>query len=134
MNAYMKGMRNYVTFSGRASRSEYWYFILVYVVLCFVAGFLDGFIHGYTKSSSDPQILSALVHLIHFLPSLAVLVRRLHDTDRTGWWYLAGFTIVGLIPLFIFSVMRGTIGQNRFGPDPVEADLGLVNAGGVRFG
>ncbi|WP_173009294.1 DUF805 domain-containing protein [Methylobacterium sp. P1-11] len=78
--------------------------------------------------------MSAIVHLVHSVPSLSIFVRRLHDTDRSGWWYFAAVTIVGLIPLFIFSVIRGTAGPNRFGPDPVNTEAPLAGGPTVRFG
>ncbi|SDA18095.1 Uncharacterized membrane protein YhaH, DUF805 family [Methylobacterium sp. UNC378MF] len=134
MHYYANAMRNYANFSGRASRSDYWYYVLIYVVICFLAGFGDGFIHGFFRTHENPNILSAIVHLVHFVPSLSIFVRRLHDTDRSGWWYFAAFTIVGLIPLFIFSVTRGTAGPNRFGPDPVNTEAPLSGGPTVRFG
>ncbi|MFB0487686.1 uncharacterized membrane protein YhaH (DUF805 family) [Methylobacterium sp. OAE515] len=113
---------------------EYWWYILVYVCLCFAAGFIDGFISGFMRgfngsNSGNPGIVLGLVQLLHILPSLSVFVRRLHDTDRSGWWYFAAFTIVGLIPLFVFSVSRGTIGSNRFGSDPLGQTASLRDEG-----
>lgn len=131
MKYYLRAMSNYANFNGRASRSEYWWYFLVYICICFAAGFVDGFASGFMRgftgsNTENPGIVLGLVQLLHILPSLSVFVRRLHDTDRSGWWYFAAFTIVGLIPLFVFSVSRGTIGSNRFGadslanPGPVE--------------
>ena len=103
----------YVTFQGRASRSEFWYFALftalVNVVLSMVAGVL-GNLGG---------VLAGLVMLGLFLPGLAVLVRRLHDVDRSGWWYfLLLVPLVGFIVLLIWFCKKGTEGANRFG-EPV---------------
>jgi len=64
--------------------------------------------------------LSYLANLGLFLPSLAVAVRRLHDTNRSGWWYLIAFTIIGIIPLIIWFATRGTIGDNQYGPDSLS--------------
>ena len=103
----------YATFQGRASRSEFWYFalfnFLVNIVLSMVAGVL-GNLGG---------VLAGLVMLGLFLPGLAVLVRRLHDVDRSGWWYfLLLVPLVGLIVLLIWFCKKGTEGANRFG-EPV---------------
>jgi uncharacterized membrane protein YhaH (DUF805 family) len=65
--------------------------------------------------------LQGLVGLGLLLPNIAVSIRRLHDLDRTGWWFLLVITVIGTIVLFVWSCMRGTIGPNRFGPDPLAA-------------
>jgi uncharacterized membrane protein YhaH (DUF805 family) len=64
-------------------------------------------------------ILRTVVSLGLFLPSLAVAVRRLHDIDRTGWWILIAFTIIGIILLIVWDCIKGTTGPNRYGPDPL---------------
>ena len=97
----------YVDFTGRASRSEYWYFILLYFIVAVVASFIN-------------QNLPFLVMLGFILPLIAVGVRRLHDTNRTGWLYLLGFIpVVGAIILIVFFVQEGTQGPNQYGnPSP----------------
>jgi uncharacterized membrane protein YhaH (DUF805 family) len=100
----------YATFSGRASRSEYWYFTLYHTLLvaCFAL-----------MPSVLGTMLLALSLIGNFLPALSVLVRRLHDTDRSGWWYwIALVPLLGLI-LIIWFCTRGTAGDNRFGADPL---------------
>lgn len=116
-DAIKNGFRNYVTFSGRASRSEFWYWTLFTVLASIVAGILDG-----ALIESELGMFGPLVSLLLMLPSLAVAVRRLHDLDRTGWWVLIAFTLIGIILLLIWDCMRGTTGSNRFGPDPVPAN------------
>ncbi len=98
MRPYLNAMKRYVDFQGRSNRSQYWYFILTLVGFFFVAELLGA-----------PRQLLAIINVIHILPNLAVTVRRLHDTDRSGWWILTG-------PIaLIFLVGRSTEGANRFG-------------------
>ncbi|AWB47544.1 DUF805 domain-containing protein [Gemmobacter aquarius] len=113
---------NYVTFSGRARRAEYWFWALFCVLANLALGILDGAIFGRNMmqhmDGSGP--LSAVFTLLTLLPSIAVGVRRLHDIDRTGWWLLIVFLpLIGWILLLVWACTRGTIGPNRFGPDPV---------------
>lgn len=114
-------LSKYATFSGRASRSEYWWFYL----FCFLA-FLGTIILDMALLGYDPEnpldvpwlTLAAVFGL--FLPSLAAAIRRLHDTDKSGWWYLIALVpLIGGIVLLVFLVLKGTEGPNRFGPDPL---------------
>lgn len=111
--AIRSGFCNYVNFSGRASRSEYWYWVLFAVLVAIVAGILDAAIFP----EAEPNPLGAVTSVI--LPGLAVGIRRLHDIDRTGWWVLIVLTVVGIILLIVWDCMKGTAGANRFGPDPL---------------
>ena len=109
-------LNKYVGFSGRARRSEYWYFALFAFLVSCGAGILDAAIFQGEKSA-----FGSLASLAFFLPTLAASVRRLHDTDRSGWWYLIVLVpIVGFILLIVWFSNRGTVGTNRFGPDPVQ--------------
>lgn len=90
----------FATFSGRASRSEYWCFWLFCFLLNVAAGFLDRMFWG---GSVDFAPLSSLTSLVLLLPTVSVTVRRLHDTDRSGWWF--GFFVILLLALVIFSVV-----------------------------
>jgi uncharacterized membrane protein YhaH (DUF805 family) len=104
----------YVEFKGRARRPEYWWFILFYVLLLIGLSILDAII----TLAGGPGLLSTLASLGLFLPTLAAQVRRLHDTDRSGWWVLFGIIpLIGWIVLLIFLCQRGTDGPNRFGSD-----------------
>jgi uncharacterized membrane protein YhaH (DUF805 family) len=115
--AISSGFRNYVSFSGRASRSELWYWILFAVLIGIVMTIIDV---GVLSIKAQP--LSSIWSLITFLPSLAMGVRRLHDTDRSGWWWLLAFIpLIGAIALIVFWCFEGTRGTNRFGPDPLGA-------------
>jgi uncharacterized membrane protein YhaH (DUF805 family) len=109
--------RNFFEFKGRASRSEYWYFIL----FSFLANMLANAIEAMAPADGA---LVGLVSLALFFPSLAVLFRRLHDTDRSGWWWLLSFVpLIGWIVLIVFNVTKGTAGPNRFGDDPLQGML-----------
>ena len=143
-------LKKYATFAGRARRKEYWWFILFAILVSLAAALIDyvvGIKFGFA---------GALCSLALLLPQLTVTVRRLHDHDRSGWWFL--FPLLPAIPLFFFVFLvasqgkatgtpstgaiiglsifaiiyfiacilllvwfctRGTIGENRFGPDPI---------------
>jgi uncharacterized membrane protein YhaH (DUF805 family) len=111
------GFRNYVNFSGRAIRSEYWYWVLFTVLIAIVTGILDRALFPDSEMGSGP--LNLIANLIILLPSISIGIRRLHDIDRTGWWYLIVFTIIGVFVLIYWACLRGTQGSNRFGPDPL---------------
>lgn len=114
--AISSGFQNYVNFSGRASRSEYWYWTLFAILVSIVTGGIDHLIFPIMDFSP----LNSLAGLALFLPGLAVGIRRLHDLDRTGWWVLLVLTIIGIVVLIAWFVMRGTVGPNRYGPDPLD--------------
>jgi uncharacterized membrane protein YhaH (DUF805 family) len=110
-------LSKYATFTGRASRSEYWYFVLFQAVVGAVAAAISRAI--------DLNLVSTLVELLLFLPSLAVGIRRLHDIDKSGWWTLLGFVpFIGWIVLIIWACTKGSLGPNRFGPDPLPTPYG----------
>ena len=114
---------NYCNFEGRAPRSEYWWFTLFLALLEIVTSVLDGFLGTYTVTSSGKMIgfINLIFLLAILLPSIAVAVRRLHDTDRSGWFYLLIFIpLIGSIILLVFFVQQGTNGRNRFGDDPLR--------------
>ena len=105
----------YVNFGGRASRSEFWLFVLFVVLGGLILGVIDGVVG---VEQGDPVSLGNAFGLLTFLPGLAVAVRRLHDTNRSGWWYLISFTIIGYIPLLYWWCVKGEEGENRFGLEP----------------
>jgi uncharacterized membrane protein YhaH (DUF805 family) len=114
--AVKNGFMNYATFSGRASRSEFWYWVLFVILLWLAARILD-----YELVDTDTGLFLPLLALAVFIPNLAVAVRRLHDIDRSGWWWLISLTLIGIIVLLAWDCIKGTNGPNRFGPDPLAS-------------
>ncbi len=107
MDWYLKVLRNYVGFKGRARRKEFWMFTLVNFILICVLGLIDKML-GWER-------------LLVLIPGWAVLFRRLHDTDRSAWWLLLVLIpVLGWLVILIFNCQRGTPGENRFGPDPLR--------------
>ena len=120
-DAISSGFRNYIGFGGRAARSEYWYWVLFIVLLQIVAWLIDMTLFGFNTTGVNP--MTVLATLATLLPTLAVSARRLHDIDRSGWWALLIFTVIGYIVLIYWACLRGTVGANRFGPDPLEGKV-----------
>lgn len=155
----------YANFNGRARRSEYWWWFLFVILLSIGVSFVAGIADAAAGTKSFGSLLSVLLDLALLLPNIAVAVRRLHDLNRSGWWYAgpvvivlfmlalavpvfiriaqnrtngydpmdgvpsSAFIIIGLlgfveavygIVLLVWFCMRGTNGQNRFGPDPIR--------------
>jgi len=120
MDAVKKCLSNYVTFSGRASRSEFWWFALFVFVGNFVFGILDSLLFGGMGGGNQVSLLGALFSLGMLLPSIAAGVRRLHDRDMAGWWYLLVLVpLIGALVLLFIFVQKGSDGDNRFGADPL---------------
>jgi uncharacterized membrane protein YhaH (DUF805 family) len=112
-------LSKYATFTGRARRSEFWFFVLFQVLLGIGASIIDAGFFG--RSPYEPSPFGALVNLALLLPALAVHVRRLHDKDYSGWWLLLYFVpVIGWLVLLVWFCQRGTIGSNRFGDDPIH--------------
>ena len=124
-------LKKYAVFSGRARRREYWLFILLFWILIIVAGYIDYAMGNFNTVSDtansngvnfnfeDTGFMIPLTYLALIIPSWSVIVRRLHDIDKSGWWSLLNFVpFIGQIVLFVWSLINGTTGENRFGPDP----------------
>jgi uncharacterized membrane protein YhaH (DUF805 family) len=107
--------RNYANFSGRAVRSEYWYWFLFVAIALIVFGAIDESLYPGPLNIGLFSYITMAVVLALILPSLAVWVRRLHDVDRTGWWVLIGATVIGTLVLIYWACLPGTSGSNRFG-------------------
>lgn len=108
--------KRYAQFEGRSCRKEYWYFFLLNLAVGLVVGALEG-------ALGLPNLLGALVSLAFLIPGIAVGVRRLHDTNRSGWWLLIGLIpVVGWIVIIVFLAQKGDAGSNRFGSDPLGVD------------
>ncbi len=109
-------LEKYATFSGRARRSELWWFALFNLVVSLVLSFVDGILFGWAGAS----ILSGLFSLAVLIPSIAVGARRLHDIGRSGWWQLVAFIpIIGLLLLLYWYIQPSQDGSNEFGPNPI---------------
>jgi len=104
-------LSKYATFTGRAGRPEYWWWVLGVLLAALVASLLDWMIFG-----PDTAIFRGVLSLAIIVPNIAVGVRRLHDTDRSGWWLaLTLIPIIGFLVLIWFMTQPGTPGTNRFG-------------------
>jgi uncharacterized membrane protein YhaH (DUF805 family) len=110
----------YAGFEGRARRAEYWWFALFVALVSIVTSILDSTLDtGFRGDVTSSGIFGVTANLVLLVPSLAVAVRRLHDTDRSGWWILiALIPLIGAIVLLVFLVQDGRPGPNRFGPSP----------------
>lgn len=118
-------LSKYTDFSGRARRSEYWYFTLAYILAIMVASIPEGIL------GTGTSILGGLVMVAGILPSLAACVRRLHDTGRSGWFYLVGLIpFVGGLILLIFTIQDSQPVGNQWGPSP-KAVPGMAPAYGA---
>jgi uncharacterized membrane protein YhaH (DUF805 family) len=117
INWYLKVLKQYADFNGRARRAEYWYFFLGNLIVSIIIGFIAGAI--------DVPILGTIYSLATFLPSIAVAVRRMHDQDKSGWYIL--------IPIYniILAATEGTKGPNQYGEDPKGIDNDINQIGTV---
>jgi uncharacterized membrane protein YhaH (DUF805 family) len=118
--AIRSGFANYVNFRRRAARSEFWYWILFAALGGLVAEIFD---FALFSAATEHSPLADLFQLATLLPGFAVAIRRLHDTDRTGWWLLLGLIpLIGVIVLIVWWCTKGGKGYNRFGADPLPAE------------
>ena len=123
MNWYLQVLKKYAVFTGRAQRKEYWFFVLFNFIIGFVLGLIDGMI-GSRIAAAGMGILGLIYALAVLIPGIAVSIRRLHDTGRSGWWLLISFVpFVGFIILIVFMALDSQPGENQYGPYPktVEA-------------
>ena len=109
--------KKYAVFEGRARRSEYWWFILAYVI---VSGIFSGLFTALAGTAGQTIItsISGLVGLACLVPNIAVTTRRLHDTGRSGWWQLISLTCIGWIIILVWTAMDSTPGANKYGENP----------------
>jgi len=121
MNWYLTVLKKYAVFSGRARRKEIWMFILFNILISIALSFVD-VATGMYNVESGMGTLSTIYALAVLIPSIAVGVRRLHDTSRSGWWILIGLIpLIGLIVLIVFYCLDSTPGDNQYGPNPKGA-------------
>jgi len=130
MKSYIKALRHYADFNGRARRKEYWMFALFNIIFVFVWAILMmlafALVAGASHSFYDPAIAANVAYysyiILALLPGLALSVRRLHDTGRSGWMMLIGLIpCIGGIWLFVLMLLRGTQGDNKYGPDSITS-------------
>jgi len=120
MNWFLEVLKKYAVFNGRARRKEYWFFYLFYIIFIIVLVLIDG-VTGTLDEGTGIGVLSGIFILAMIIPGIAVTIRRLHDTDRSGWWILISLIpFIGGIWLLVLMVLDGTPGQNQYGPDPKE--------------
>ncbi|WP_020569608.1 DUF805 domain-containing protein [Neolewinella persica] len=120
---YKLALSKYAQFTGRSRRSEFWYFVLGNFVVGLIIGLVGGIL-GDTISTG----LSGLYNLAIFIPSIAVAVRRLHDTGRSGWWYLIAFTIIGIFLLIYWWALDSEPGVNKWGPNPKTGEAADISS------
>ena len=117
MKYYLKALKNYANFSGRARRKEYWLFTL-YNIIIFVALVFLGAMVGFPGGAEGVFVFVAFYMVGVLIPALAVSVRRLHDTGRSGWWLLLYFVPFGAIVVLVFLVQDSNPASNKFGKNP----------------
>ena len=114
MDWYIEVLKKYAVFSGRARRKEYWLFTLFTIIIICVLFLVE-------ELAGAPGVITGLYYLAVLIPSIAVLVRRLHDTNRSGWWFFISFIpIIGSIILLVFLVQDSQPNENRYGRNPKD--------------
>ncbi len=117
MEWYMKVIKQYAVFNGRATRKEYWMFTLFNFLITFGIAIVSGILGSLMGTNQN--ILVNIYSLAVFLPSLGVAIRRLHDTGRSGWWLLISLIpLIGAIVLIVFFIEDSQPNDNQFGPNP----------------
>jgi uncharacterized membrane protein YhaH (DUF805 family) len=117
---YIKVLTQYADFGGRARRMEYWMFTLISTIVGAVLGVLSGVLS--LRGSTGMGLLAAIYLLATIIPSIAVAVRRLHDTGRSGWWmFISLIPFVGFLIVLYFQLQPGEPHANEYGPDPKAA-------------
>lgn len=122
VDAVKSFFRRYVDFSGRSSRSEYWWAQLGLILIFIVLGLIGGLL-GETVGS----LVLGIAYLAIIIPVIAIGVRRLHDLDKSGWFYLLALVPLVSLILLVWFCMKGTDGPNRFGPDPLGGEANVFN-------
>jgi uncharacterized membrane protein YhaH (DUF805 family) len=119
MNWYLKVLKQYADFNGRASRTEFWMFVLFNIIFAVAANIIDYILGtGY--------VFNMIYNLAILVPSIAVSVRRLHDINKSGWLLLVSLIpVIGIIWLIILFVTEGTPGENQYGPNPMDDPAGF---------
>ena len=118
MNSYIAAIKKYAVFSGRARRKEYWYFFLFNILIAFAIAFVEALI-GTVDPETGYGLFGALYTLAVLIPGIAVSARRLHDTNRSGWWLLiALIPLLGALVLIVFLASASEPDENEYGLNP----------------
>lgn len=118
MSWYLEVLKKYARFDGRAGKKEYWHFSLVSFIIIVVLSVID-IATGTFKVEVGLGLLSGIYTLAVLIPGIAVSVRRLHDTDRSGWWLLINaIPLIGVVVFLVFTAQNGTPGDNQYGSNP----------------
>lgn len=121
MNWYLEVLKKYAVFGGRARRKEYWYFILFSMLISIGLMIIDG-VTGSFSAEAGMGLLGGIYTLGVLIPSIAVMVRRLHDTNRSGWWFwILLIPIIGVIVLIVFLASDSKPEENQYGLSPKAA-------------
>jgi len=121
MNWYMQALKRWNDFNGRSRRKEYWFFLLFNVMAAAVLSIIDMFTGTY-NATTGIGLLSGIYALVMLVPGIAVTIRRLHDTGRSGWWILIALVpIIGGIWLLVLMVLDSHKEPNQWGPSPKYA-------------
>ncbi len=121
MSWYLEVLKKYAVFNGRARRKEYWFFFLFSIIITIVLSIID-VAAGSFDAKTGLGLFSGIYTLAILIPSLAVSVRRLHDTDRSGWWLLISLIpIIGGLVILVFVVLDSDTAENRYGANPKGA-------------
>ncbi len=113
MEHFLDAFKKYADFSGRATRKQYWMFVLFYMIIYIALGVIDVLLQTF--------VLGLIFSLALFIPSISIAARRLHDTGRTGWWQLIYLVpLIGLIVMIVFLV-QDSHDENQYGPNPKQA-------------
>ncbi len=119
---YFEVLRKYADFTGRARRKEYWMYTLFTIFVVIGLSIVDE-VAGLNKATDGLSPLSTLYSLAVLIPGLAVIVRRLHDIGKSGWWLLIMLIpLIGSLVLLVFMVREGDRGANKYGPDPKSSE------------
>ena len=116
--SFISVFTNWSNFSGRACRSEYWYFYLSVILITFILGFVEGYI-GIFNEEIGYGPLTALFQIIIIIPSISVVSRRLQDRGISGWWQLSYFTIIGIFVIIILLMLPAKEDENKWGRNPL---------------
>jgi uncharacterized membrane protein YhaH (DUF805 family) len=118
VNWYLEVLRKYAVFSGRSRRKEYWMFFLFNMIVVCVLTIIEALV----RSGAQMSVLTSIYSLGVLIPGIAVAIRRLHDTNRSGWWLLICFVpLIGAIVLIVFMTLDSQPGDNQYGPNPKSA-------------